>query len=49
MGRVFHSRALPHSSTELGGMKSFENLNKTHVISSYTEAEDLEAAACTVA
>ena len=34
--------------TELIGMKSFDNLNKSDVILSSTEAKDLEMAACTV-
>ena len=41
------SHSLPRSVTELGDLKSYENL-KTDVILSSTEAEDLEPAARTV-
>ena len=38
------ARSLNRHVTELAGMRSFDNLNKTDVILSSSEAEDLEAA-----
>ena len=38
----------PRHVTELAGMRSYENLDKTDVILSCSEAKDLEAAAFTV-
>ena len=38
------SCTLPRPITELGEMKSFDDLNKTDVVLSSTKAKDLEAA-----
>ena len=45
---VANSHFLPRHMTELAGIRSYENLNKADVVLSSSEAEDLEAAACTV-
>ena len=43
-GELVKARSLYCHITELAGMHSFENLNKTDVIFSLSEAEDMEAA-----
>ena len=45
---MVHSRSLPRHVRELADMCFFENLNRTDVVLSSTEAKDMEVEVCTI-